>query len=509
MFSLFRYFFSVSCLFFLFSNIAGASPAGPADSVCQRNPVGDYVARMLRTELKEASVGLLALSPEGDTIAALNPDRLLVPASNMKLLTTGLALHCLGHDRVFRTGLGYSGHISKGVLHGDLYITGGGDPTLASDDSIAVAAPVLFGQWEEILREAGIERIEGCIIGDDRYFDSLMPEDRTWQWDDCGTYYGAGTSALTFFENIQSFSVSPGANAGDPVTVTAKYPVCPWMTYTYDCTTGEPGTGDRLYYYTSDLAPAGAMRGTFAADRAPKTLECSNKFPAYTCAAYFADWIESGGISCSGGPADTRHFLPEHGTENPGDIIPIGGTVSPELLRIAFETNHESNNVYAETLFRHLGKTLCGSASHEASVRAVENALAGLGLDARTVNIRDGSGLSRHNLLSPSFICSFLQAMTSSPEFSRFVSSLPAPGSGGTLQGVMPGYDKGITSKFRLKSGSMSGVKCFSGYIFPEDGGEPAVFSVMINNSLLSQYRLQKITDRLIMLVTASFFESF
>ena len=125
------------------------------------------------------------------------------------------------------------------------------------------------------------------------------------------------------------------------------------------------------------------------------------------------------------------------------------------------------------------------------------------------VNIRDGSGLSRHNLLSPSFICSFLQAMTSSPEFSRFVSSLPAPGSGGTLHGVMPEYDKGITSKIRLKSGSMSGVKCFSGYIFPEDGGEPAVFSIMINNSLLSQYRLQKITDRLIMLVTASFFESF
>ena len=118
-----------------------------------------------------------------------------------------------------------------------------------------------------------------------------------------------------------------------------------------------------------------------------------------------------------------------------------------------------------------------------------------------SVSVRDGSGLSRHNLLSPSFICSFLQAMTESPEFDNFTHTLSSPGSTGTMQSVMPEYDRSLTARIKLKSGSMSGVKCFSGYIFPENGGQPIVFSIMINNTLLSQYRLQKITDRLIYLI--------
>ena len=148
-----------------------------------------------------------------------------IPASNMKLVTTGVALHRLGSGFTFRTRLGYSGSIIDRVLKGDLYIMGGGDPTLASDDSIAVELPALFREWTTILKKAGIERIDGHIIGDDRYFDLPMPEEQTWQWDDCGTYYGAGTSALTFFENIQSFEVSPGPETGYPATVSEKYPV--------------------------------------------------------------------------------------------------------------------------------------------------------------------------------------------------------------------------------------------------------------------------------------------
>ena len=139
------------------------------------------------------------------------------------------------------------------------------------------------------------------------------------------------------------------------------------------------------------------------------------------------------------------------------------------------------------------------------------------GLNPRTIVIQDGSGLSRHNLLSPSFICGFLRAMEKSPEFGAFIRSLPSPGDGGTMETVMTGYDQKLKSGIRLKSGSMSGVKCFSGYIFPgpdaakltdTDGNigkasGPAVFSIMINNSVMSQYRMQKIIDRIIFLIKA------
>lgn len=464
----------------------------------------DY-AGVLSGELGSAVTGLLALTPAGDTIAAFNPETLFIPASNMKLITTGLALDVLGSGYIYETSIGYSGTIREGTLHGDLYISGGGDPTLASDDSIAVLLPELFGQWTEFVKDAGITAIDGHVIGDGRYFGTDMPEEQTWQWDDCGTYYGAGISGLNFFGNVQSFDVKPGENPGDAVSIKESFPVCPWMEYRFRCTTGEEGTGDRLYYYTSDLGPYGEMRGTFAAGRPGKTLDCSNKFPAYTCAAYFCEWLENAGIECKGGPADTGYFMPEDGLCSREDITTAGKTVSPELARIAFETNHESNNLYAEILYHTIGKEVCGSGDFAPSLKAVQECLKGMGLDPAEVCIQDGSGLSRHNLLSPSFICSFLSAMEGRPEFGAFLRTLPSPGSEGTMKSVMPGYDRSITSRIRLKSGSMSGVKCFSGYIFPEGGGEPAVFSIMINNSLLSQYRMQRITDRLLYLLACGY----
>ncbi len=477
------------------------------------NRIENFVRGTVLPELEGASVGLLAVSPQGDTLADMNSGRLFIPASNMKLITTGLALDRLGSGYTFDTRIGFTGKIEGGILNGDIYIVGGGDPTLASDDSIAAGTDELFREWTGIIRKAGIRQIEGHIVGDDRFFDIGMPEDRTWQWDDCGTYYGTGISGLNFYENIQSFHVSAGAHTGDPVTVTAGYPVCPWMKISYDCYTAEAGTGDRLYYYTSDLAPVGKIRGTFAADRAPKTIECSNKFPAYTCASYFRDWLEAEGISCRGGAADCGYFSRPGGQKknahcpdipaHPENIGIIGMTESPVLSRIVFETNHESNNVYAEVLFHTLGKAVTRSAGYDSSRSAAEILLSGLGLDPEEVNIVDGSGLSRQNLLSPSFICGFLEAMTESDEFGSFASSLPSPGSGGTMQAVMQGYDTSLTSRIRLKSGSMNGIKCFSGYVFPVSGEKPAVFSIMINNSLLSQYRMQKIIDRILFLLVS------
>ena len=490
-------------IFFFIPVILTAISANAIAGDRHRSPAQEYVERVSGNELGSAVTGMLALTADGDTIASLNPDRLLMPASNMKLVTTGLALDFLGENFEYRTSIGYSGEIRDSCLLGDLYIVGGGDPVLASDDSIATALPELFSHWTDFLKEAGIKKIDGHIVGDGRYFGLPMPEEQTWQWDDCGTYYGAGISGLTFFENMQTFDVAAGEKPGDPVSVEENFPVCPWMEYRYECTTGEAGTGDKLYYYTTDMAPVGVMRGTFAADRVPKTLECSNKFPGYTCAAYFTGWLSERGIISTEGPADSGYYMPDGGLADRDSLVILGQTVSPRLGRIAYQTNYDSNNIYAETLFHTIGKAVGGSGDYAGSVLAAEKLLADMGLDAGKVNIRDGSGLSRQNLLSPSFICRFLKAMEGSEAFDAFASSLPAPGESGTMETVMTDYDKALKSRIRLKSGSMTGVKCFSGYIFPETGGKPAVFSIMINNSLLSQYRMQKIIDRMIYLISA------
>ena len=168
--------------------------------------------------LSEAVISICAMNGDGKILADIDADNLLIPASNMKLISTGTALHTLGADYRFRTGIGHDGEITDGVLHGDLYIIGGGDPLLASKDSIAIPLEHTFRQWEKLVRDAGIKRIDGRIIGDGRFFEG-MPEHPSWLWSDIGTYYGSGTSGLMFYENMQSFKVSAGKEEGAPVNI--------------------------------------------------------------------------------------------------------------------------------------------------------------------------------------------------------------------------------------------------------------------------------------------------
>ena len=134
-----------------------------------------YVESISRSEsLKSSVLGVLALTEGGDTLASWNSGQRMVPASTMKLITTGLAIHRLGPDFKYVTRIGYSGSIKDGILDGDLYIVGGGDPTIASKDSIAIPRAKLFAQWKSFLDKAGIKKINGKVIGDGRYFDGQI-----------------------------------------------------------------------------------------------------------------------------------------------------------------------------------------------------------------------------------------------------------------------------------------------------------------------------------------------
>ena len=137
-----------------------------------------------------AIAGIKAVRGDGEEIFSWNGDKMLAPASNMKLISTGAALFTLGPEYRFSTRLAYDGKITDGILHGNLYIVGGGDPMTGSKDSIAVELTETFAQWEKALQRAGISKIEGHIIGDGRWMNG-MGEDPTWQLGDLGTYYQA------------------------------------------------------------------------------------------------------------------------------------------------------------------------------------------------------------------------------------------------------------------------------------------------------------------------------
>lgn len=445
--------------------------------------------------LKNASWGVLAMDGNGKVLASLNPQQMLTPASNTKLITTGCALHSLGKDFHFGTSIAYSGEIKDGILEGDIYIIGGGDPTLASADSIALKPDALFWKWKSAIREAGINAIHGRIIGDGRFFEGNL-ENSSWEYNDMGTDYGTGGSGLSFYENAQDFDVSAGLSVGSPVNVKQKYPETPWMHFAFRGTTGPEGSGNTLYMYTTDLAPYAEMRGTFGIDRKPKTENCSNKFGAMTCAYYFWKNLTSTGWVITGGYAD----IDRGGYIRGADFVPaekaademknICTTWSPTLDLIAKETNHRSDNFYAETLLRTMGKNATGTDLYDSCYVAEFEVLEDLKVDTSYgVKIEDGSGLSRHNFITPDFFVRYLTAMEASPAFPVFLKTLPQPGSNGTLRNVLAGKPETLKKRIWMKSGSMDGVLCYSGYIMPAGyvPGQPVpkeaiVFSILTNN---------------------------
>lgn len=509
-------------------------------SLCAVN-LNDRLEAVLRgREFDGASVSILAVTSGGDTLLCHDSHRQLIPASNMKLVTTALALHSLGGDYRYETALGYSGEIREGILHGDLYIIGGGDPTLGSKKRLGTSATTLFSQWKQILTEAGIHSIDGYIIGDGRCFPGMM-EQESWQLNDCGTYYGTGVSGLSFYENVIDFSVAPGTKVGSELVIKPTYPNLPWMTYSYACLTGKPDTGNSLYFYTSNFAPFGEMRGTLAINRKALTEHAANKFPEYTMAYYFAEYLHAAGIECEEGPADLGHiFAPEGVDISPAaELTILGSTTSAPLSQIVRSTNYDSNNFYAESLLKTLGKEYCGKGCYDSSYVAVSGLLKEIGIKSTRESIRDGSGLSRENHVSAAFMCALLKSMMRSPAYTDFLNSLPSPGTESTLKTTLQSAPEATRSRIRMKSGTMTGVRCFSGYILPatstsnpttsnatastatasnatasnptastgapnasaSPAGETIIFSILINNYSVPTATLQKkINDILLLL---------
>lgn len=469
-------------------------------AAAQLKPEAEHVQKTIESiiadqAVENAVIGICAITGDGQTLADINSHTMMVPASNMKLISSGAAIHKLGADHRFETSIGYDGSIENGVLKGNIYIIGGGDPTLGSIDTIAVSLDKVFTQWESMISKAGIKKIEGRIIGDGRSFEGMM-EEPTWLWNDVGTYYGTGTSGLMFYENMQSFAVEPGDSLGAPIKISPSYPHTPWMEFRYDCSTGKNGTGDKLYMYTSDLAPVAVVRGTFGLDRGKKRVDCSNKYPEYTCAYYFVNYLKKKGIECTQGAGDYKF---DTNWKRRGNVRILGKTYSPTLDRIVFETNHASNNLYAETLMRGLSLKMTGSACYDSAYVAMDKVLKGMGLTLKEVAIQDGSGLSRQNYVSAHFFCRFLKAMMSSPHFKAYEASLPSPGGRGTLNYNMKNYPASVRKRILVKSGSMNGVRCYSGYIIPTEGGKDdyIIFSIMVNNCNAPNWKIRPLLDKI------------
>ena len=451
------------------------------------------------------SVGILAVSATGDTLVSVRKDINFIPASNVKLITAGTALHQLGAGYRFETELACSGKVRDSVLLGDLYIIGNGDPTTASSHCGTVA-DTLFSQWAQMLRDKGIKSIQGNIVGDGRAI--TTPDHPGWEAGDLGFYYGTAPGALNFYENAQDFTVKPGITIGGGIHITPVYPITPWMTYISKAVTSPRGKGDQLLYECSGIVPTGIFKGHLASGLPLRTEKCINRYPELTIATYFRQYLIDTGISVSGAALDIndenllRERPGKEGFEYAAEktrLKALGSSCSPSLKEILADCMRRSDNFYAEAVFQAMGREMTGSIQADSCVKAETAILQTLGLDSGHIRLKDGCGMSRTNMISPDWMVSFLRNMAASPLFPDFLETLPHAGEG-TLLNCLRNSSPACRNRVRMKSGSMGGVLCYSGYILSPDGNpdKTVAFSIMINSSPVPVRKLVTFTDNVI-----------
>ena len=452
-----------------------------------KNPQ-DYINKEMKTDslFQNAIIGILAVDDNGKVVAEWNSNMPMLTASTMKTISTGVGLAYLGKDFRFSTKIAYTGEIKENALEGNLYIIGGGDPTLGSKDTVAFAIDSIFGVWTAAIKNLGINKINGNIVVDDSYFvREQMPD--SWSWGNFGASYGAAASGLSFHENVQDFKLYPGKNVGDPATVEVVYPQVPGLEIVNEVTTGPAKGRDRSGYYVQDITCASLYTGTIPVDKKEITSDNSNRFPHLSCGYHFREFLLANGIESNPEIIDIKDI------ETPADEarILITETFSPELWKIVNVTNRISNNMYAETILKTIGKVKTGEGSYRASTAALKEILTEMGVDTYGLTQEDGSGLSRQNYVSPKFFCNYYTVMQKNGIFAEFLNSLPMPGGPGTLKNVLKNEPSEIKDRIHAKSGSLSNVRCYAGYV--ESGKKHGLikFAILTNNFAAPTSKMQ------------------
>ncbi|MDR0732988.1 MAG: D-alanyl-D-alanine carboxypeptidase/D-alanyl-D-alanine-endopeptidase [Dysgonamonadaceae bacterium] len=435
-------------------------------------------AFLRKKNLAHAAVSFKAVDlSNGKTIASFNAKTALIPASNMKIVTTATILDTLGGGFRFRTPLTYDGEIRDGVLKGNLYLKGSGDPTLGSE--------FMIGDKENFLRDclialraAGIKSIEGDVVVLDQLFgyDGVYP---TWLVEDVGSYYAPGIYGVSIFDNtyriyLQSYQPET------LVKIRSIYPKIPGLQFTNELKSSKIGS-DRSRIFGLSSSFEKRLSGTIPANRSSFVIKGSIPDPGLFLADYLQTFLTNHYIEITG-KATTFRFAQKL-PENDRTITVIR---SPPLAAIARETNVKSNNHYAE----HLYKKLLTFKDFNYSDYWERRGLAGASL-----LMDDGSGLSPTNAVSADFLTAILIYMYKKDgTVGAFYQSLPIAGKEGT---VTPFLKKTpLEGKARLKSGSIAHVQSYSGYV--EKGKKRYAFSLIVNNFSGKRAELREAMEKLL-----------
>lgn len=402
-------------------------------------------------------------------------DRYFVPASNLKLVVSATGLERLGPDYTWRTSVYGTAPVGPGgVIDGDLVLYGRGDPNLSGRFAPSVTA--IFEALADSLAARGLRRVTGALLADESLWDAEYVRG-DWASYDLLWWYAAPVGALGFNDNSIDVHIHPAPRAGDPPRVTGE-PESSFYTIENRAVTGpagapktfdltrEPGTNHVVAY------------GTLPLDAEPDVEYFAVVDPAGWAATVFGEVLEGRGIEIDG-PVRTISRTADSPVAA-GDTVALAAHVGQPLARVVDAILGRSQNWHAEQLLKTIGREVVGEGSWEAGLGVERRTLAGLGVDTTAFLLRDASGLSSANLVTPEAVVGLLRAMRDRPGAAAFRDALPVAGESGSLRRRF--VDTPAAGRIRAKTGYIENVYSLSGYLTTLDGRDLA-FSVIVNQT--------------------------
>lgn len=427
---------------------------------------------------RQATVGAYIYDLRSDKVVlADNADVAMTPASVVKSFTTASALQNLGKDWRFETRVTLTGKRGgNGAWNGDLVIIPSGDPTLESDEPAGTKG--LCGEVAEALKTMGVSKINGSIIVADTVSDQGQAPD--WENEDTPYPYGAGWFNLNWNDN--TFTIWPNSGVTKPhvpgldvVRVTRRYRGV------------DRGAGsERLYVFSPRAGKKGKGRkgrrrsGTDDANWAVKT---TMPFPYKAFVYALREQLKTDGITVADRKSKDLTDIDELLQSK---LTPVVSHYSLPLSDIMRDLMHRSDNTFAEGVLRAQAR----GASRDSAISCEMRLWRDNGLDLDGQLFKDGSGLSRTTSVSPHFIGNVLQYMAQSDYRDDYVSLFARAGQDGTLKNLLK--DTPLTGRLALKSGSMSGVRCYAGYLLDENEHPSHVVVLFVNRYSCSGASLRR-----------------
>lgn len=411
-------------------------------------------------------------------LESFQADKGLIPASSIKVLVTAAALSVLGEDHRFHTRFYRTGEIAQnGTLKGDLVIEGGGDPSLGS--TLMTGTPTLsdvLGAWSRAVREAGIRRVEGAVLADNRLFEG-MPSPGSWAWEDLGNYYAAPADALSLNDNLYALVFAPGKSVGEEAALLRTEPEVPGLRFKNLMRTGDKDSGDKGVVYCVPDQEEAALTGTLPVGVPEFSIKGAVPWPALFAARSLKARLKSDGIAVVQGAA----LVSDESARSSADKGLLLETLSPPLKDIVRVTNKKSVNLYAEMLARALALKAGKKGSAQEGVAAVMEFLRSARVDISGLRLADACGLSRIDAVPAQAFTSLLSYMARQPSFAAFRDSLATPGVDEATGKARSFGQGGLEGRLWFKAGFVTGARGYCGYLQTRKG-RLLSFAFLANN---------------------------